>query len=58
MPGLLRPELLEEPKNRIVDDLCIFARERIFIHNLCKTGECVLDAFSELDFSVTEHLDY
>ena len=58
MPELLRPKLLEEPKNRIVDGLCIFARERIFIHNLCKTGDFVLYAFSELDFSVTEHLDY
>ena len=40
MPGWLRAKLLEQPENTTVDDLCIFARKKLSIHNLCKTDDC------------------
>ena len=56
MPGWLRAKLLEQPENTTVDDLCIFARKQLSIHNLCKTDDSVMDAFSEMGPSVTDTL--
>ena len=36
-----------------VEDLCIFARKQLSIHNLCKIGESPMDAFSEMGPRVT-----
>ena len=55
MPGLLRAKLLEQPENITVDS-CIFARKLLSIHNLCKTADSVMDAFSEMGPSVTDTL--
>ena len=33
MPGWLRAKLLEQPENTTVEDLCIFARRQLSIHN-------------------------
>ena len=56
MPGWLHAKLLEQPENTTVDDLCIFARKQLSIHNLCKTDDSVMDAFSEMGPSVTDTL--
>ena len=56
MPGWLRAKLLEQPENTTVDDLCNFARKQLSIHNLCKTDDSVMDAFSEMGPSVTDTL--
>ena len=56
MPGWLRAKLLEQPENTTVEDLCIFARKQLSIHNLCKTDDSVMDAFSEMGRSVTDAL--
>ena len=52
MPGWLRAKLLEQPENTSVEDLC----EQLSIHNLCKTDDSVMDAFSEMGPSVTDTL--
>ena len=56
MPEWLRAKLLEQPENTTVEDLCIFARKELSIHNLCKTDASVMDAFSEMGPSVTDTL--
>ena len=56
MPGWLRAKLLEQPENTIVEDLCTFARKQLSIHDLCKTDDSVMDAFSEMGPSVTDTL--
>ena len=56
MPGWLRAKLLEQPENTTVEGLCIFARKQLSIHNLCKTDDFVMDAFSEVGPSVTDTL--
>ena len=56
MPGWLRAKRLEQPENTTVDDLCIFARKQLSIHNLCKTDDSVMVAFSELGRSVSDTL--
>ena len=56
MPGWLRAKLLEQPENTTVEDSCIFARKQLSIHNLCKTDDSVMDAFSEMGPSVTDTL--
>ena len=56
MPGWLRAKLLEQPENTTVEDLCIFARKQLSIHNLCKTDDSVMDAFTEMGPSVTDTL--
>ena len=57
MPGWLRAKLLEQPENTSVEDLCTFARKQLsIIHNLCKTDDSVMDAFSEMGPSVTDTL--
>ena len=40
MPGWVRAKLLEQPEITTVEDLCIFARKQLSIHNLCKTRLC------------------
>ena len=56
MPGWLRANLLEQPENTSVEDLCTFARKQLSIYNLCKTDDSVMDAFSEMRPSVTHTL--
>ena len=56
MPGWLRAKLLEQPETTSVEDLCIFARKQLSIHNLCKMDESPMDAFSEMGPSVTDSL--
>ena len=56
MPGWLRAKLFEQPKSTTVEDLCIFARKQLSIHNLRKTDDSVTDAFSEVGPSVTDTL--
>ena len=56
MPGWLRAKLLEQPESTTVEDLCIFARKQLSIHNPCKTDDSVMDAFSEMGPSVTDTL--
>ena len=56
MPGWLCAKLLEQPENTSVEDLRIFARKQLSIHNLCKTDDSVMDAFSEMGPSVTDTL--
>ena len=56
MSGWLRAKLLEQPENTTVEDLCIFARKQLSIHNLRKTDDSVIDAFSEMGPSVTDTL--
>ena len=56
MPGWLRAKLLEQPENTTVEDLCIFALKQLSIHNLCKTDNSLMDAFSEMGPSVTDTL--
>ena len=56
MPGWLRAKLLEQPENTSLEDLCIFARKQLSIHNLRKTDNSVMDAFSEMGPSVTATL--
>ena len=56
MPGWLRAKLLQQPENTTLDDLCIFARQQLSIHYLCKTDDSVVDAFSEMGPSVTDTL--
>ena len=56
MPGSLRAKLLEQPENTTVDDLSILARKQLSIHNLCKTDDSVMDAFSEMGPSVSDTL--
>ena len=56
MPCWLRSKLLEQPENTTIEDLCIFARKHLPIHNLCKTDDSVLDAFSKTGPSVTDTL--
>ena len=48
--------MLKQPENTTVEDLCIFAREQLSIHILCKTDDSVMDAFSEMGPSVTDTL--
>ena len=54
MPRWLRAKLLEQPENTTVEDLCLFARKQLSIHNLCKTDDSVKDAFIEMGPSVTD----
>ena len=56
MPLWLCAKLLEQPENTTVEDLCIFARKQLPIHNLCKTDVSIMDAFSEMGPSVTDTL--
>ena len=56
MPGWLRAKLLEQPERITVEDLCIFARKQLSIHNICKTDDSALDVFSEMGPSVTDTL--
>ena len=56
MPGWLHAKLLEQRENTTVEDLCIFARKQLSIHNLFKTEDSVMDAFSEMGPSVTDTL--
>ena len=56
MPGWLRAKLVEQPERTTVEDLCFFARKQLSIHNLCKTDDSVMDAFSEMGPSVTDKL--
>ena len=56
MPGWLRAKLLEQPETTSVEDLCIFARKQLSIHNLCKTEDSPMDAFSEMGPTVTDTL--
>ena len=51
----LRAKLFEQPENTVVD-LCLFARNQLSIHNLCKTDNSVMDAFSEMRPSLTDTL--
>ena len=55
MPGCLRAKLLEEPQSTAVEDM-FFARKQLSVHNMCKTDESVMDAFSEMGPSVTDTL--
>ena len=48
--------MLEQTENTSVEDLCVFARKQLSIHNLCKTDDSVIDAFSEVGLSVTDTL--
>ena len=48
--------MIEQPENTTVEDLCVFARKQLSIHNLCKTDDSVMDAFSEIGPSVTDTL--
>ena len=56
MPEWLRAKLLEQHENTSVEDLCVFARKQLSIHNLCKTDNSVMEAFSEMGPSVTDTL--
>ena len=56
MPGWQRAKLLEQPENTTVVDLCIFAGKQLSIHNLCKTDDYVMYAFSEMGPSFTDTL--
>ena len=56
MPSWLRAKLLEKPDTDTVDDLCLFARRQLTIHNLCKTDEYADGAFSEMSNTVSENL--
>ena len=56
MPGWLRAKLLEQPETTSVEDLCIFARKQLTIHNLCKIDDSPMDAFSEIGPTVTDTL--
>ena len=56
MPGWLSAKFLEQPEKTTVEGLCIFARKQLSIHNLCKTDDSVMDAFSEMGPSVTDTL--
>ena len=56
MPGWLRAKLLEQPENTTVEDLCIFERKRLSIHNLCNSDNSVMDACREMGPSVTDTL--
>ena len=56
MPIWLRANLLEQFEKTTVEKLCIFARKHLSIHNLCKTDDSVMDAFSEMGHSVTDTL--
>ena len=56
MPSWLRAKLLEKPDTDTVDDLCLFARRQLTIHNLCKTDEYEDGAFSEMSNTVSEYL--
>ena len=56
MPGWVRAKLLEQPENTTVIDLCILARKQLSIHNICKTDDSVMYAFSEMGPSVTDTL--
>ena len=54
-PVWLRAKLFEQPE-KIVVDLCLFARNQLSIHNLCKTDDSVMLAFSEMRPSLTDTL--
>ena len=56
MLAWLRAEFLEQPKNTTVEDVCVFARKQMSIHNLSKTVNSVMDAFSEVGPSVLDTL--
>ena len=56
MPGWLRAKLLEQLENTTIEDLCIFARKVLSIHNLCTKDASVMDAFNEMGPSVTDTL--
>ena len=56
MPEWLRAKLLQQPEKTSVEDLCVFARKQMSIHNLCKTDDSDMDAFSEMGPSVTDTL--
>ena len=56
MLGWLRAKLLVQPENTTVEEFCIFARKQLSIHNLCKTDDSAMDAFSEMGLSVTDTL--
>ena len=56
MPGWLRAKLLEQPETTSVEDLCIFARKQLTIHNLFKIDDSPMDAFSEIGPTVTDTL--
>ena len=56
MSGWLHAKLTEQPENTTVEDLCNFERKQLSNHNLCKTDDSVMDAFSEMGPSVTDTL--
>ena len=56
MPGWLRAILLEQPDKTSVEDLCVFARKQLSIHNPCKRDDSVMDAFIGMGSSVTDTL--
>ena len=56
LPEWLRAKLLEQPENTTVEDLCFSARKQLSIHYLCKIGDSVMDAFSEMGPSVADTL--
>ena len=57
MPGGLRAKLLEQTENTSVEDLCVFARKQLSIHNLGKPDDFVMHAFSEMgDLRLQIHL--
>ena len=56
MPNWLRAKLLEQPKKTARVHFCIFVGEQLLIHNLCKTDNVLMDAFSGMGSSVTDSL--
>ena len=53
LPGWLRANLFEQLKDTTFDNLCISARKQLSIHNICKTDNSMVDAFSEMGPSIT-----
>ena len=47
MPEWLRAKLLDHPEKTTVEDLCLFARKQLSIHNRCETDEPVMGASSK-----------
>ena len=56
MPGWLRAKSFEQHENTTVENVCIFARKQLSIHNICKSDDSVMDAFIEMGPSVTDTL--
>ena len=53
MPCYLRDKSFEQPKNTTVEGYGFFVQNQLSIHNLCKTDNSVMEAFSKKAFSVT-----